>query len=80
MVILERLDDVVDELAVRRGVPSEPVASVAVETLAVEDRRLVVSARFVLLLLRRGLLLVGVGGDGGGSSCDQVSEDFSVFR
>lgn len=60
MVVLEGVDDVVDEVAVRRGIPSEPVASVAVETLAVKHRRLVVfSARFVaLLLLLRCLCLL----------------------
>lgn len=37
-VFLESLDGLVDELAVGRGVPSEPVASVAVEAIAVEHR------------------------------------------
>ena len=71
-MILERLDDFVDELAVRRRVPAEPVASVAVETLAVEDGWLVVVlAGFVLLRCRRGSPAV--------SSRDQVSENLSVF-
>lgn len=39
-MLLERLDYLVDELAVRGGVPAEPVARVAAEAVATEHRRL----------------------------------------
>lgn len=77
-MVLEGIDDLVDEVAVGGGVPPEPVADVAVEAVAIEERRVVSVA-----LVREGSL----GGPFFGAHnnarvhgpSNHVSEDLTVF-
>ena len=94
-MVLKRFNGLVDELAVRRGVPFEPVACVAVETVALKHRWLVgivgvvgVAVVTVLVVVIWGFLWwfsLGILGDwrwgcGFHGAGNHVSKDFTVFK
>lgn len=72
--VLERIDDFVNQLAIRRLVPPDPVTHVAPKTAAPEQRRMVGGGGLAALFageVRRG---------GGGGAGDEVGEDLPVLR
>lgn len=79
-MLLEGFDGLVDELAVRRRVPPEPIAGIALETPAIEARGFVGTRRFLWLSLAIGVGAVVEGKSGLERAGNHVSEDFSVLE
>ena len=85
-MILEGFNGLVDELAVWRGVPPEPVAGVAVEAIAVKNGWLMVMGNIVEVCWGfLGWLSLGIFGDwrwgcGFHGACNHVSKDFTIFQ
>ncbi|WVZ11758.1 hypothetical protein V8G54_016288, partial [Vigna mungo] len=74
--VFEGVDDFVDELVVRRGVPAHPVAHVAAKAGTVKEGRMIA----VHDHLRVPSVVIVVVGRGGGGAREEISENFSVLR